>query len=98
VTFKKVPRGTKKDIMAPRTKERVVQPTRIEDHLLPDNKIIRLYTLERKDTYLWNVLEVTVSHNRVVTVSRDVPSLKEIKMEKLLDLIESGDPLSETDR
>lgn len=79
-------------------KPRVVPSVHIEDKFLAANKPIRLYTLEKQSPYLWNILEVVVSHNRILTISRDVPSLKEIKMEKLLDLIESGGVLNESDR
>lgn len=79
-------------------KERVVPSTRIEDRLLTDENPRRFYSLEKQSTYLWNVVEITVQNNKVVFVSRDVPTLKEIKVEKLMDLIESGGILNEADR
>lgn len=79
-------------------KDRVVPAIRIEDKILSGDETIRLYTLEKKANYLWNILEVTIAANKVIHVTRDVPSLKEIKVEKLMDLIESGGILSESDR
>jgi len=64
-------------------------------HFLPSDKITKAYALERKNNYEWAIVEITISDDKVIHVNKDVHSMKEIKAQKLIDILMSGEPLNE---